>query len=72
MDCQETFDRYLAVKRAELQPSTLRHYRADIAAFIKFLGSHYPEIDSFAKLKREPHIELYGAHQNRPTPAQIN
>jgi len=50
-------DRYLSVRAATLRPRTVRHYRQCILSFIRFICTRFPEVDSFTKLKRYPHIE---------------
>lgn len=53
----KVLDRYLAVRAATLRPSTVGHYRLGIISLIRFLSTQFPAVDSFAMLKREPHIE---------------
>lgn len=65
--CQETLERYLALRSAELLPTTIRHYRLSVSSLIEFLHQSYPEVDTFAKLQRDPHIvgwlKILGAAQ---------
>jgi len=49
--------RYLSVRAATLRPGTVRNYRQCILSFIRFICTRFPEVDSFTKLKRYPHIE---------------
>jgi len=55
--CQKTLDQYLASRRDELRPTTMRHYQLHVGSLIKFLHLRYPEVASFSKLRRDPHIE---------------
>ena len=55
--CQETLERYLGLRSATLSPVTTRCYRRNITLFIEFLHRHHPEVDSFSKLERTPHLE---------------
>ncbi len=50
--------RYLDIRGATLRPGTLDHYRLHGLGLINFLQSHFPDLDSFAKLQRL-HIEAW-------------
>ncbi len=54
--CQRILERYLKLRRASLHADSLAQYRLKILSFIQFLHEHYPDVDSFAKLRRIPHI----------------
>jgi site-specific recombinase XerD len=51
--------RYLELRGATSRPSTLLQYRCMVLRFIEFLRRRFPELDSFAYLEREPHIERW-------------
>lgn len=54
---EKTLERYLSLRSAELLPTTIAHYRNAVTSLIEFLRLHYADIDSFAKLRRDPHLE---------------
>ena len=54
--CQGNHKRYLEIRSASLHPETSAHYRVHINSLLDFLGVHYPELDSLAKVQRDPHI----------------
>jgi site-specific recombinase XerD len=56
-DLHEVMERYLALRATTLRPSTVEHYRQGIRSLIRFMRVPFPELKSFAKLKRHPHIE---------------
>ena len=49
--------RYLSIRATTLRPGTVKNYRHCIMSFIRFIRTRFPEVDSFMKLKRHPHIE---------------
>ena len=55
--CREILDRYLEARGASLSRVTLKLYRRHVGSLIEFLEARYPEVHSFARLEREPHIE---------------
>jgi len=57
MDCEEIIQRYLDTRRATLKAITIAHYRWSLHSLVRFLRAHHPEVDSFAQLRRVPHLE---------------
>jgi|SRR5688572_2195919 len=51
------FKRYLELRGTTSRPSTVLQYRCTVLRFIEFLRRRFPELDCFARLEREPHIE---------------
>ena len=49
-------EQYLEIRRSTMAPSTLFHHQRQILSLIRFLGTHFPLLDSLAKLRRT-HIE---------------
>ena len=47
-------ERYLAIQAQTERAKLLGHYRSDVLSLIEFLRGRFPEVDSFAKLTREP------------------
>src|SRR6185369_8150714 len=47
-------ERYLSLRALNEQEKLLGHYRSDVLSLIEFLRGSFPEIESFAKLTREP------------------
>jgi len=39
-----------------LRPATIEHYRYCANRFVRYINNHYPELRTFAELKRDPHI----------------
>lgn len=66
--CHQILKRYLCVLRTTLRPMTVYHYRHHVESLIDFLQKHYPEVDSFDKLRRSPHIEGWLQHLMRVKP----
>jgi integrase len=56
---QEVLDRYLELRGATSRPRTVRQYRCAVLRFARFLEARFPQLDSFARLQREPHIEAW-------------
>ena len=57
--CRETLERYLNIRSEASHPTTVAHYRTPINSFIDFLRCHYPDLKSFAKVRRVPHVEQW-------------
>ena len=47
-------EHYLSLRALNEQEKLLGHYRSDVLSLIEFLRGSFPEVDSFAKLTREP------------------
>jgi integrase len=47
-------EHYLALRAITEQKKLLGHYRSDVLSLVQFLRGRFPEVDSFAKLTREP------------------
>jgi len=39
-----------------LRPATIKHYRYCANRFVRYIRNHYPELRTFAELRRNPHI----------------
>ena len=50
----QTLERYLA---ARVDLKTVAKYRTFVTSLIKFLQQYHVEVDTWAKLRRKPHIE---------------
>ena len=50
------FDRAVDSLGAALSPHTIRHYRGTIHNFLRYLGTHHPQVNSLDQLRREPHL----------------
>ena len=55
--CHRSLNRYLDIRGTTLRPDTVGQYRSSILSLLDFLRVRFPEVDSFAKLQRDPHIE---------------
>jgi len=55
--CHQTLKRYLGYLNTTLRPSSVAHYRVHIGSLLEFLNKHHPDLESFGKLRRTPHIE---------------
>jgi site-specific recombinase XerD len=51
-----------------LSPDTVRGYRATTRSFLRYLGTHHPQIHSLEQLRRDPHILGWLAHLRSQTP----
>jgi site-specific recombinase XerD len=51
-----------------LSPDTVRGYRATTRSFLRYLGTHHPQIHSLGQLRRDPHILGWLAHLRSQTP----
>jgi site-specific recombinase XerD len=56
---QQTVERYLKVAGQALRQSSVRVKRSDLFGVIRFIESHYPEVRSWADVRRSPHIEKW-------------
>ena len=50
------FDRAVDSLTAALSLSTTGHYRSTVRNFLRYLGTHHPQVDSLDQLRREPHL----------------
>ena len=50
------FDRAVDSLCAALSPSTTGHYHNTVRNFLRYLGTHHPQVDSLDQLHREPHL----------------
>jgi integrase len=50
------FDRAVDSLVAALSPSATDHYRRTVRNFLRYLGSHHPQVISLDQLRREPHL----------------
>ena len=50
------FDRAVDSLTAALSLSTTGHYRSTVRNFLRYLGTHHPQVDSLNQLRREPHL----------------
>ena len=51
----EHFDRIIRALPPTLRPATVEHYRFCASWFVRYIHSSYPELRTFAELKRNPH-----------------
>jgi len=59
---QQTVERYLRLCSQTLRPSSVRVKRTDLLCMVQFLHDHYPEVRSWAEVRRVPHIEGWLNH----------
>ncbi len=52
----DLFDQIIHSLPATLRPATIEHYRFCAGWFVRHIHSNYPELRTFAELKRNPHI----------------
>lgn len=52
-----------------LHRETTRHYRGTVRNFLSYLGVAYPEVNSLAQLRRDPHMLGWMSRLNSQTPA---
>jgi integrase len=50
------FDRSVDSLVAALSPSATDHYRRTVRNFLRYLGTHHPQVNSLDQLRREPHL----------------
>ena len=50
------FDRAVDSLVAALSPSATDHYRRTVRNFLRYLGTHHPQVNSLDQLRREPHL----------------
>jgi site-specific recombinase XerD len=50
------FDRPVDSLGAALSPHTIQHYRGTVRNFLRYLGTHHPQVNSLDQLRREPHL----------------
>ena len=50
------FDRAVDSLAAALSPHTIQHYRGTVRNFLRYLGTHHPQVNSLDQLRREPHL----------------
>jgi integrase len=50
------FDRAVDSLGAALSPHTTGHYRSTVRNFLRYLGTHHPQVNSLDQLRREPHL----------------
>ena len=52
----ELSDQIVRTLPATLRPATIKHYRFCANWFVRYIHSNYPDLRTFAELKRNPHI----------------
>jgi len=52
----EHFDQIIRALPPTLRPATIEHYRFCAGWFVRYIHSIYPQLRTFAELKRNPHI----------------
>ena len=62
------FDRAVDSLTAALSLSTTGHYRSTVRNFLRYLGTHHPQLNSLDPLRREPHLLGWMSHLRSLSP----